>query len=431
MNNQSVQKPLNFISDTLASYLSQITEWFDDEIATELLTIKAFSSISEMWGKAELASRITDYACYLDFDPNAFMLSFLPKGKNLVYSNGNLTKKNWISGKISRVLHKILIKQYTDHSYEVFNNHLKAIVLGADYKWNIVTGKDIAYWYNETHYNRSGGGTLSNSCMRHTDNQDWFEIYTNNPYCSMLILTKYNRLVGRALLWTIDNNVYMDRVYYSADEIYSKFIQYAKKNKWRIRYDNSLLSDEEDCFFKYLDDGKTWQYEYSELKIPVKSDYDWFPYLDSFRYFYRLEGHSYLSNVYNDNLKDCIRFLSDSDGSYTSYNACCCCGTHILSDEGMWSDYLDDYLCDNCATYSEYQDSYIAIDTAVKVFYDRSFDTYDYVDQDCVDAAFDSFANIGDDWFFIDNEEMIKIDDNWYWIDECECDENGEYKPIE
>ena len=40
-------------------------------------------------------------------------------------------------------------------------------------------------------------------------------------------------------------------------------------------------------------------------------------------------------NVYNDNLKDCIRFLSDSDGSYTSYNTCCCCGTHILSDEGM------------------------------------------------------------------------------------------------
>lgn len=48
MNNQSVQKPLNFISDTLASYLSQITEWFDDEIATELLTIKAFSSFWEM-----------------------------------------------------------------------------------------------------------------------------------------------------------------------------------------------------------------------------------------------------------------------------------------------------------------------------------------------------------------------------------------------
>ena len=88
-------------------------------------------------------------------------------------------------------------------------------------------------------------------------------------------------------------------------------------------------------------------------------------------------------------------------------------------------------MCENCATYSEYQDSYIAIDTAVKVFYDRSFDIYDYIDQDCVDAAFDSFANIGDDWFFIDNEEMIKIDDNWYWIDECECDENGEYKPIE
>lgn len=76
MNNQSVQKPLNFISDTLASYLSQITEWFDDEIATELLTIKTFSSISEMWGKAELASRITDYARYLDFDPNAFYVKF-------------------------------------------------------------------------------------------------------------------------------------------------------------------------------------------------------------------------------------------------------------------------------------------------------------------------------------------------------------------
>ena len=61
--------------------------------------------------------------------------------------------------------------------------------------------------------------------MRHIESQDWFEIYTNNSYCSMLILTKYNRLVGRALLWTINNNVYMDRVYYSADEIYSKFIK--------------------------------------------------------------------------------------------------------------------------------------------------------------------------------------------------------------
>ena len=79
MNNQSVQKPLNFISDTLASYLSQITEWFDDEIATELLTIKAFSSIWEMWGKAELGSRITDYACYLDIFPDIqFFLVKLP-----------------------------------------------------------------------------------------------------------------------------------------------------------------------------------------------------------------------------------------------------------------------------------------------------------------------------------------------------------------
>ena len=28
-------------------------------------------------------------------------------------------------------------------------------------------------------------------------------------------------------------------------------------------------------------------------------------------------------------------------------------------------------------------------------------------------------------------EDMIKIDDYWYLIDECECDENGEFKPIE
>ena len=150
------------------------------------------------------------------------------------------------------------------------------------YNWKILEGEDIRTGYYLKSYSKLTG-SISNSCMRYKRCQPYFDIYVNNA--KMLVLTPKRgyKIVGRALLWEINGNIYMDRVYGTDNSIVNLFYIYAKQNKFIIRENNDLL-----CF-GCIQKWKTPEDNYCtaavlDLKIDLPKEYSRYPYLDSFRY---------------------------------------------------------------------------------------------------------------------------------------------------
>lgn len=150
--------------------------------------------------------------------------------------------------KIGRLVRAILTTskiQFTDKDIESFVNDYKAaydILSNAFLKFSLVTGRDISYWYDMERY-QTRESTLGNSCMAEV-NDDYFDIYTENKNCSLLILFSENGTItdgkykskticGRALIWTTEQgDIFMDRIYTNFDSDVSLFRRYAHENGW-------------------------------------------------------------------------------------------------------------------------------------------------------------------------------------------------------
>lgn len=134
----------------------------------------------------------------------------------------------------------------TDKEKEDFVNQYKSafdIMNDAFLKFDVVKGKDIAFWYDMENY-ESTESTLGNSCMAEVD-KSYFKIYTKNEnVCSLVILYgddgkvedgkfKGKKIKGRALLWKTDQgDTFMDRIYTNRDSDVDLFKQYAERNGW-------------------------------------------------------------------------------------------------------------------------------------------------------------------------------------------------------
>jgi len=118
-------------------------------------------------------------------------------------------------------------------------------------------GNDIIHWYWHDQY-QSGGGSLNNSCMAEADSE-WLEIYSKNPEVSLVILYDDNgtledgkyvskKIKGRAVLWDCKVNgndtQFMDRIYTSQDSDVGIFKQFAEKNGWLYKKEQSMSPDE-------------------------------------------------------------------------------------------------------------------------------------------------------------------------------------------
>lgn len=107
-----------------------------------------------------------------------------------------------------------------------------------------VQGNDIAYWYDQRNY-KPGGGSLNGSCMRYEE-PERFALYTGNPdKIKLLILKEDNKLIGRALLWTSDDNKqYLDRPYTRYDEDILLYKMYAEKKNIYHYYEQHVVNNE-------------------------------------------------------------------------------------------------------------------------------------------------------------------------------------------
>jgi len=184
--------------------------------------------------------------------------------------------------RLGRFLNKFITaigKTYSAATIEKFVNLYEAEAMLRknvfdDFK--IVEGEDIRKWYHQKYY-EGGTGQLSNSCMRYSSCQDYFDIYVQNPeVCKMLIyINEYNELRGRELLWTLsDGTKYMDRIYTSKDSYDVLFLKWCGKNG----YTKSIVNS-------------------SVVNVNAK-DYDLYPYMDTFQYYDADEGKLSNSNIF-------------------------------------------------------------------------------------------------------------------------------------
>lgn len=193
-------------------------------------------------------------------------------------------------------------------------------------RFEVVTGKDIAYWYLESRYENAGSGSLGSSCMRHSRCQSYFDIYTQNDEVSLIILKSKNdpnKIIGRALLWsaelvnrpdeTDDADIkFMDKIYVNDYSDENFFIKYARAHGFYYkRFQDSSSTP-------LMFDGKELTNYESLIKVSVgSSGYHRYPYIDTLCYYDEDDG--YLSN---DNESTYDYTLQETEGGNGSCSTC-------------------------------------------------------------------------------------------------------------
>ena len=412
---------LPLFSNKFKDIINQINEKYDSKIASWLLNanslIEGYSYIQcremlihtdyhwyaqqlHQFHVSEIEKYINDSVRMLDVRYNEFEISFLPKGKDAEYNyEYKWTRKNRQSGKPTKIIKKLInTKKFSDKEYELFNNQLRSIIEQSG-SFEIVSGKDIRKWYHGENY-YSSHGSLANSCMKHESCQEFFKVY--EKYAKMLIFIKDDKLAGRAIIWEINGNTYMDRVYVCMDYLENTFIEYAQSNKWYHRINQDMMeSDETMAWYGPNDDYLNAEELILEIKV---DDIDTYPYMDTFRYYRRTNNYNIIStdstSCYDNLLCETNGFLDNIE--YT----CDCCGETIHAGESVpngmvYSTWDDCYYCDDCSVYSEIMRSSISAERSIPIHIDIR-------EMDYIDPSFDcSTCEINNEYYLVTHPNVM------------------------
>ncbi len=180
-----------------------------------------------------------------------------------------------------------------DTFIERINNTLVSFQSGKLIKMEILTGESFVEAYRTRNY-ASGNCSLHKSCMN--DKMHLLEIYVANPnHVSVATFKVDDKVVGRSIIWTIDDKKYFDRIYYSQDWIQS----YIKKT---LR----------DLGYEYVNDI---------MPLSIKLDFvpnDNYPYLDSFHLLNFETGVLYAGEIDSVPPGFFYRSLNRTNGGYES-----------------------------------------------------------------------------------------------------------------
>jgi hypothetical protein len=316
---------------------------------------------------------------------------------NIYNSHRELWTKSKNPIRIGKLVNTIFPDRFTQLEVDYFVKKFKSVQSGENEKIYVVSGDEIAYWYDHNNYLRNVG-TLGSSCMSKGD-KSWFDIYVKNPeVCNMLVVTDLDsdgleKLKGRALIWYPTNvyeysdsefkefDTFLDRQYSIDPSIVEKMCDYANRMGWAYKTENSHTNLRGVTF-----NGKNIKLD-MEVQLNKNLTYNYFPYLDTFRKFIPTEN-----KLYNNNYEDDDGYLlNNDDGRFTN-----------LSNPTVWSEWHDVEIDEVDAIWSEGVNSYIYYNSAVEVT-SGSFRYRGYYPEDYDDIVFDVF-----------NEDRIHIDDSIY-----------------
>lgn len=229
------------------------------------------------------------------------------------------TSKKRFRARPAALVQKIL-RDCNGRDVEIFSNVFKSVTSLVNFKFSIVNGEDIRYWY---HYSRNAdsSGSLGASCMKHDFCQEYFDIYCKNTdqISLLLMLDSRERVLGRALLWEDESVKIMDRIYTINDEeLTYHFKMWANENGYLYKaYQRWNMP------LQIVKDGKEQVYR---IKIKLKHwDFPKFPYVDTFKFLDTRKGE-----ISNYNTEDSDIILMHSEGKF------------------MPQDYLFEDFVDNC-----------------------------------------------------------------------------------
>lgn len=216
--------------------------------------------------------------------------------------------------------------KFTDADIEQFVNKYKSAWDAMNdifRKFELVSGDDIARWYNHNNYAEQRG-TMGSSCMKAVS-PSYFNIYVNNPEkCSLLILKSDDgqKIKGRALVWKLDNPqvTYVDRIYTNNDSDVELFKQYAYGKGW---YHKPHQSSSTDSTVVGKEGSRKEGHLVVNLKNSNEGDYDKYPYLDTLKYFNTSSGKLTTEEMrgYGDYIT-----LEDTGGRWIEDEECDHCG---------------------------------------------------------------------------------------------------------
>jgi hypothetical protein len=400
-----------------SQYLEDVIKNIDDKIAQDFIQL-----INQDIKTPYNALNITDRNDKVSFLADNQFQNKIKAGSNPLDLFSDTNNKT-TAGRVVRQILKDNGKEYTDVEISKFVDKFKASwekLKSKDSEKSpirVVSGEELRSWYHEEHYNERtlrGYGSLGKSCMRHDECQQFLDIYAFNPeVCKLLINTKEEngeeKLVSRAILWTTNKGLYLDRIYYTDSSEEELLMDWAKTNLG--------------CELFFRDSGGK---KFVQLENPTKM-YDKYPYMDSMPYYYTVERKVYNYEPSVDNKAELL-YCQDTDGYYERQNMVYCEWTddNLPEDEVIWSSYHNSYLPSNRSEWSEYLDSYlydreavysvilrdnIAKDDSIKVIIDDA-GIEDWLPKDNDLIARD--ANSGD-WYLI--KLMKEIDGSWYYKD--------------
>jgi hypothetical protein len=125
-----------------------------------------------------------------------------------------------------------LFKDIPSKEVEKFSNLYRAQSNKAEFKLSIVDGSKMLTYYHINSYAQERG-TLGASCMKYDNCQDYLGIYTHNSdkVKMLVMLNDEGGLIGRALLWNLNDYKIMDRIYTISDEEFAfQFKKWATDN---------------------------------------------------------------------------------------------------------------------------------------------------------------------------------------------------------
>ena len=335
-------------------------------------------------------------------------ISFLPTGKEHVVNDDNTwSRTNRQSGKPAKIIRKLftdkMLSLLNEQDFEIFNNHYKCKFNTTGYRFELLDNTQIAEVYDMTLEN--GSSSLNNSCMN--GKSDCLDIYT---YCKDLqilaLFNQNNELAGRALVWTIKDEeidgskiILMDRVYVTQDYLYDLFIEHATSNKWWYKQDYKSMHSKTSFI------NSEGNVLYRKFKIYTATDFDTYPYIDTFQYgddgyltnqpdgkyeYSSTDGERSGGDVYDDITGNYISqddavtieygeyegerthidntvMVNDSYYWKDSEDLCIVNYEYYLKEDCVYSDYDDEYYLEDDCVYSEYHSTHILISDAYEV----------------------------------------------------------------
>lgn len=228
----------------------------------------------------------TDEVNYLTLRDDG-TISYLPKGKeHKVTDDGRWARDGRQNGTAGKIIKKIMtpraVKLFKDSEFTSFVNQYKAACDAECKEFVIRPNKDIPEIYCMER--EQGNAGLNDSCMNGDDN--YLEIYAHCPHLRILtMMNKDGELAGRALLWTTEDGVLMDRVYVAKEHYYDMFLEYAETNGFIRKVEYKSYRDKD----RYVKEGNVFRKAY---KIATPTEFDYYPYIDTFTY----GGEGFLCN---------------------------------------------------------------------------------------------------------------------------------------